>query len=185
MENMKRLLDTLDRISTSRNLIIGIISAIVVVSAMGTLTQTLVYNVYGDANMPDTNFGYTFAQIQEAFNTLGSEGLQIWLQVHMLDLLFPLTYAFSMAFGILMELRSSLPEKESLRMIALLPLSAALADYLENALIASQAIAYPVLSEPVIAMASLVTITKWILLYAGFIAIFLLLLLVLMKKARK
>ncbi|MFW9979592.1 MAG: hypothetical protein ACFFEJ_16030 [Candidatus Thorarchaeota archaeon] len=181
---MDRLMKALDRISTPRNLVIAIVSAIVVVSLMGTLTQTFVYGVYGDANMPDTNFGYTFAQIQEAFDTLGSEGLQIWLQVHLLDLLFPLTYAFSMVFGILMELRASIPERKNLRLLALLPIGGAFADYIENTLIASQAYAYPALSESVIAIASLVTISKWLLLYAGFIVIFLLLILVIIQKAR-
>ncbi len=179
---MNRLLNALDRISTPRNLILGIISAVVVVSVMGTLTQTMVYDIYGDANMPDTNFGYTFAQIQEAFDTLGNDGLQIWLQVHLLDLIFPLAYAFSMAFGILMELRAFLPEKKYLRLLALLPIGGAFADYVENTLIASQAIAYPALSESVIAIASIVTITKWLLLYAGFFVIFILLIGVLFKK---
>jgi hypothetical protein len=151
---------------------------------MGALTQMLVYDVYGDANMPDTNFGYTFADIQGAFDTLGSDGLQMWLQVHLLDLIFPLTYAFSMTFGILMELRDAIPEKKNLRFLALLPILAAIADYIENTLIATQATSYPILSEAVISVASAVTITKWLLLYAGFAIIFLLLILVIIMRFR-
>ncbi|MFW9907022.1 MAG: hypothetical protein ACFFEF_00490 [Candidatus Thorarchaeota archaeon] len=182
---MTKLIDALDRISTPRNLVIGVILAIIVVSLMGTLTQTLVYSVYGNANMPDTNFGYTFAQIQEAFETLGSEGLQAWLQVHLLDLIFPLTYAFSMTFGILMELRGTFPEKDSLRALGLLPIAAAFADYVENTLIASQAVAYPSLSPLIIGIASYVTIFKWLLLYAGFGVVFLLLLVFVAMKLKQ
>jgi hypothetical protein len=182
---MERMFNTLDKISTPRNLVIGIISAVIVVSVMGTLTQILVYEVYGDANMPDTNFGYTFADIQSSFNILGSEGLNLWLQVHLLDVIFPLTYAFSMVFGILMEIRASLPEKKYLRLLALLPIGGAIADYIENTLIATQVVSYPALSESIIAIASLVTIMKWLLLYAGFITIFSLLFIVAIKRVRK
>lgn len=182
---MNRLMNALDRISTSRNLAIGITSSIVVVSIMGILTQSLVYDIYGDANMPDTNFGYTYVQIQEAFDILGSDGLHLWLQIHLLDLIFPLAYAFSMVFGILMELRVAMPERKCLRLLALFPLGGALADYLENTLIASQAVSYPILSEPVIVVASFVTILKWILISAGFVVILFLLMLIILKKARK
>ena len=182
---MDRMFSALDKISTPRNLTIGIISAIMVVSVMGALTQTLVYEVYGDANMPDTNFGYTFVEIQNAFDILGSEGLKIWLQVHLLDVIFPLTYSFSMVFGILMEIRASLPERKKLRLLVLLPMCGAIADYIENTLIATQVVSYPVLSESIIAIASMVTIAKWLLLYAGFMVIFLLLIIYFIMRIRK
>ena len=179
---MERLLNGLDRFSTKRNLILGIISAFIVVSIMGALTQMLVYDVYGDANMPDTNFGYTFLDIQTAFDTLGSEGLQMWLQVHLLDLIFPLTYAFSMVFGIMMELRATVPDKRNLRLLALLPIGGAIADYIENILIASQAISYPEVSPQIIAIASIVTILKWVLLYVAFAIVFILLIILVIKQ---
>ena len=182
---MYRMMKGLDKISTPRNLVLGIFSAIIIVSLMGTLTQILVYDVYGNANMPDTNFGYTYGDIQTAFDTLGSEGLNLWMQVHLLDVIFPLTYSFSMIFGILMEIRASLPERKNLQLLVLLPMGGAIADYIENALIATQVLSYPVLSESIIAIASLVTITKWLLLYAGFIAIFILLIIMAIKRVQK
>ncbi|MCK5239170.1 MAG: hypothetical protein KAR33_06460 [Candidatus Thorarchaeota archaeon] len=182
---MDRVLKALDRISTGRNLILSIIASAIVVITMAMLTQTLVYDVYGDALMPDTNFGYTFTEIQTAFDTLGQEGLQVWLQVHLLDLIFPLTYAFAMLFGIILELRAAFPEMQKLKLLVILPLGGAISDYIENALIATQAISYPNLSASVIALASAVTITKWILLYIGFAVIFLLIPLIFYRKFKK
>jgi hypothetical protein len=182
---MNRMMNGLDRISTPRNLALGIFSAIGVVSVMNVLIQTLVYDIYGNVNMPDTNFGYTYGDIQSAFDTLGSEGLHLWIQIHLLDVIFPLTYSLSMVFGILMEIRTSLPERKNIRLLIFLPLGGAIADYVENALIATQVVSYPVLSESIISIASLITITKWLLLYAGFIAIFVLLILIIIKRVRK
>ena len=85
---MDRVLKAMDRISTGRNLILSIVASGIVVITMAMLTQSMVYDVYGDAMMPDTNFGYTFTDIQTAFDTLEQDGLQVWSQVHMLDLIF-------------------------------------------------------------------------------------------------
>lgn len=181
---MKKLLDAIDKISTSRNLVIAILISAVSVGTMAVLTESLVYSVYGEANMPDTNFGYTYDDILLAFNNLGSEGLQVWLQVHLLDLVFPLGYSFAITFAIIMELRLVFPERENYRVLGILPILAALFDFLENTLVASQAVAYPNLSPEVIAVASSVTIMKWLLLYLGFSVVFVLLPFALYKKIK-
>jgi len=172
---LERLANRLDKISNTRNLILTIITSVLVVAVMGYLTQTLVYDVYGEANMPDTNFGYGYDDLKDAFDTLGMEGLQVWSQVHLLDLLFPLGYSFALVIGITMELNSLYPDDKRLRVISIVPLFAAMADYLENAIIASQIAVYPNLSPAIVAIASLVTITKWVLLGFGFGIVLLLL----------
>ncbi|MDF1540722.1 MAG: hypothetical protein P1Q69_17635 [Candidatus Thorarchaeota archaeon] len=72
--------------------------------------------------------------------------------------------------------------QDNLRALALLPIFAAFFDYLENALITSQAVAYPNLSALVISVASGVTILKWLLLYGAFAIVFILIPLVIYKK---
>lgn len=181
---MRRVLNVINQQSTVRNLVIAIIVSASSVAIMAMLTQSMVYDIYGSADMPDTNFGYSYDDILEAFDILGSDGLNVWLQVHLLDLIFPLGYSFAIAFAIMLELRNSFPENNNLRILALLPIFAAIFDYLENALIASQALAYPNLSVSVIALASGVTILKWLLLYASFIIVFILIPVVLYKRIR-
>jgi len=182
---MDRILDALEKQSTARNLVLAIIVSAVTVSLMAVLTQTMVYDVFGEADLPDMKLGYSYEDILVAFDTLGAEGLQVWMQVHLLDLLFPLGYAFAMVFGLMMELRIAFPEKRNFRAISLLPIFAAFVDYIENTLIATQAAAYPNLSGTVISIASGFTTIKWILLYAGFAFIFILLPIALYKRIRE
>jgi len=151
-----------------------IISSFVVVMVMAILTQTLVYDVYGDVTMPDTRFTYTLTEITDVFNTLGQAGLNSWVWAHMLDFVFPLTYMFAMSFGINLELRR-LPSKWSMsRFLVLFPLLGGIFDYVENTLVLTQIAAYPNLSGVVIATASAVTMLKWAFLMAGFVIIFVL-----------
>lgn len=182
---MEKLTNALDKHATLRNLALAIVVCIVVIAIMGYATETLVYTVFGDTTMPDTRLWYSYGEILSAFIILGPEGLQIWSQVHLLDLLLPLAYSFSLVFGILMELRVVLPDRRNLRQLGLLPLLAAIADYLENTLIASQIAAYPNLSEPVIEVASVVTTTKWVLLGTSFAIVFFLLMLLIYNRAAK
>jgi hypothetical protein len=149
-----------------------IISSFVVVMVMAMLTQTLVYDVYGDVTMPDTRFTYTITEITDVFNILGQAGLNVWVWAHMLDFLFPLTYMFAMAFGMNMELRRLYPNNVNVKKLVLIPLLSGLMDYLENLLVLSQIAVYPSFSEPVIVIASAITSLKWILLGFGFIVIF-------------
>jgi hypothetical protein len=152
---------------------------------MGYLTQTLVYSIYGVAHMPDTRFWYTVAEISEAFDILGTTGLHVWLQVHLLDFLFPIGYSFSLAFGLAMEVRTTYPERIALRQIVLIPIVAGLLDYAENLIIASQILVYPNLSGLVISMASLVTAAKWTILYLAFVLVLVLLLAAIFQRFRK
>ena len=166
-----RLLDFISRHSSLRNLIVMIISSFVVVMVMAMLTQTWVYDVYGDVTMPDTRFTYTITEITAVFNTLSQEGLNVWAQAHMLDFLFPLTYMFAMAFGMNMEIeRLNLDGRAKL--LVLIPLLGGLADYTENILVLTQIVVYPNLSELVIVIASAITSLKWVLLGIGFVVIF-------------
>lgn len=178
MNTLRKIVDTLDRIATPRNLLVAIMTSAVVVTVMGIGTRTYVYDIFGDVTMPDTRLWYTYEELVLVFNTLGAEGLQVWSQVHLLDLIFPLGYSFSLTFGILLELRRAYPENRKLRILGLLPLMAAFADFAENTIIASQIAVYPNLSQPIIAIASLVTTTKWIILGFSFAVVFILLVVV-------
>ncbi|MHA2026528.1 MAG: hypothetical protein ACW98U_11575 [Candidatus Thorarchaeota archaeon] len=177
-----RVLRYIENTSSIRNLILMIISSFVVVMVMAILTQTLVYDVYADVTMPDTRLSYSINEITDVFDTLGQEGLYVWAQAHMLDFLFPLTYMLALAFGINMELRNSYPDNQRAKLLVLFPLFGGIMDYVENILVLTQIASYPLLSEPVIIIASFITSLKWILLGAGFVIVFALIPLVLYRK---
>lgn len=178
---MGRTLNFIERNANLRNLILSILVSIITIAVMSIATQTLVYQVYGDFTMPDMKFGYSFTEIQTAFNAIGIEGLQIWAIAHSPDFIFPLAYSFSMMFGIMLELNKAEKNSGLLRMTVLLPLAGGIADYIENTLILSQIAVFPNLSELVIAIASVVTLVKWVFLILGFIVIFGLLILIMYK----
>ncbi|MGY5879616.1 MAG: hypothetical protein RTV31_05170 [Candidatus Thorarchaeota archaeon] len=178
---MERALNFIERKSNRRNLILGILGSIITIAIMSIATQTLVYDVYGEFTMPDMRFGYSFTEIQTAFNAIGIEGLHTWAIAHSPDFIFPLTYSFSMMFGIMLELKKVDKNSGLLRMIVFLPLAGGIADYIENTLILSQIAVFPNLSELVLAIASAVTLVKWAFLILGFIVIFGLLILIIYK----
>ncbi|MFW9793357.1 MAG: hypothetical protein ACFFEE_03560 [Candidatus Thorarchaeota archaeon] len=177
-----RILRSIEKISSSRNLVIMIVSSFVVVMVMAMLTQALVYDVYADVTMPDTRFSYSINEITDVFDALGQEGLYAWAQAHMLDFVFPLTYMFALAFGINMELRNSYPDNEKAKLLVFFPLFGGIMDYAENILVLTQIASYPLLSESVIIIASAITSLKWILLGVGFVIVFALIPLVLYRK---
>ncbi len=121
-------MDTLRKWSTPRNLLLSIILSVVVIAILGYSTQVLVYSVYGDYTMPDTRFGYTFEEIQAVFDGLGSEGLQAWSMVHLLDYIFPLAYTLALVFGTGLELKR-LDTFERYKKILLFPIIGCIMDY--------------------------------------------------------
>lgn len=179
---MEKALNFIDSNSSPRNLLLGILASIIIIAIMGYATQTLVYEVYGDFTMPDTRFGYSFTEIQTAFNALGIEGLRVWALAHSPDFLFPLAYSFAMMFGIILELNKLEKNIDPFRKLVFLPLAGGIADYIENTLILSQIATFPNLSNLVIVIASVVTLMKWFFLAIGFVVIFVLLILVVYKK---
>ncbi|TFH07527.1 MAG: hypothetical protein E4H14_08270 [Candidatus Thorarchaeota archaeon] len=179
---MERTLNFIGRKASRRNLILCVLGSIITIAVMSIATQMLVYEVYGDFTMPDMRFGYTFDEIQTAFNTIGIEGLWTWVVAHSPDFLFPLAYSFAMMFGITMELNKVEKNSGLLRTTVFLPLVGGIADYIENTLILGQIAVFPNLSELVISIASAVTLVKWAFLILSFRVIFVLLFLVVYKK---
>lgn len=176
------LKDTIKTWSTTRNLLLTIVASIVIIVFMGYGSQVFVYNVYGDYTMPDTRFGYTFEEIQAVFDGLGTEGLQIWTMIHLLDYIFPLVYSLAMIFGLALQLKKLDAFDGTLNKVLALPFLGCIADYGENILIQSQVLTYPNLSVIVINIASYITMAKWLFLVLAFGVIIILMLLIIIRR---
>jgi hypothetical protein len=168
---MEKMILTVDRQSSLRNLAIFTVLSLSMMLVMFYLTQILVYNVYGEFVMPDLRLSYNILDLQAIFSLVGQEGMIAWEQVHLLDYMLPLAYSLAIASGIIYGLRRTYPEKTSLKKLVLIPLLGCVMDYVENLLILSQIISYPSLSEPIISLASVFTTMKWISMALGFAAI--------------
>jgi hypothetical protein len=82
-----------------------------------------------------------------------------------------------------MLVRRLFPEKGRLMKLNLLGLLGGLADYIENMLVASQALSYPNLSQTIIQVSSIVTTLKWGIIMVGFGLVFALLIAFIVKRA--
>lgn len=182
---MQSIMNRIDRLSTPRNFVLAIIVSVVSISLMVYMTQTMVYDIYGEVDMPDLMLGYSYNDIMVTFDSLGSDGLNAWLLAHTWDALFPIGYTLALVFGMTMLMRNTFPDRYRERAIVLIPIVAAIADYVENILIASQAISYPIVSEQIIAISSIVTILKWLLLYLVFAIVVILLLVYIFKLIKR
>ncbi|MCK4566646.1 MAG: hypothetical protein KAU48_04980 [Candidatus Thorarchaeota archaeon] len=182
---MKSVLDTIEKISRPRYLILGSLVSIIIAIMLGYLTQTMINDVYGDFVILDTRLGgYSLTDIQVTFDGIGIEGLGVWLQIYALDFLFPFVYSVSMMIGINMELNKLEFSAKRFRPLVFLPLAAGIVDYTENILLLSQILSYPNLSALVIVIASVVTQLKWILVLVGFSVIVFLLILIIIRSMK-
>lgn len=82
--------------------------------------------------VPDTKFGYSYAEIYAAIDGYGPEGIQFYRYIEAVDLLFPLVYGSFLAL-LMARLFLSLDVEDSVQPLLYLPLVAATLDYLENA----------------------------------------------------
>jgi hypothetical protein len=82
-----------------------------------------------------------------------------------LDILYPLVSALLFSFAIAYLLKRTLPAANAIQYLALVPFSAMLVDYLENACIVTTLALYPTRVDVVAQAANLFTVCKWVLSY--------------------
>ncbi len=162
------MLDVLDEHSKVQNLIILLIVTITMTLVMGYFSQQFL-TLSGGLPIPDTRLGYTFTEIQDLFSTVGQEGLLVYRNLQILDMFYPLAYSLAFVAGIMIAIRSCPERFQKIRMAGLVPIVAAVFDYIENILIATQAQSYPILDETVISIASAFTMMKWLTLLISLI----------------
>jgi len=133
---------------------------------------SLISQLFLGGNILDTRISYSFEDVTDLFTQLGTEGLQFYSVLHLCDTLFPIAYGITIAFAI-GYLSRNIPE-EKLQFVMLIPILAIICDFAENILIETQIAAYPILSEQVIVIASIMTSIKWISLIAGIFVIIIL-----------
>ncbi len=183
---LTRVLDTIEKISRPKHLILGGLVSIIIAIMLGYLTQSMINDVYGDFVILDTRLGgYSFTDIQATFDGIGIEGLGVWLQIYALDFLFPFVYSVSMMIGINLELNKLEFSTKRFRPLVFLPLAAGIMDYIENILLLSQILSYPNLSAFVISIASVVTQLKWVLVLSGFSVIVILMIIIIVHNMKR
>lgn len=133
--------------------------------ASGSVTLSL---LTGEDQIPDTMiFGYSLERLFAMFQNFGEEGRMIYLKFQYKDYIYPLIYS-TLLVGLL--LRTNPPKV--LRFFIFMPWVAAILDYGENLILRNQVINFPDLNANLVAIASILTLIKWSLVFiSGFLII--------------
>lgn len=106
--------------------------------------------------------GYSASDVMVVLDAIGPAGRATYEWANLIDMVFPLFYVSFFA-GVLFRF----PLKANLWWFALIPVFAGLCDEVENIHIRTMLLSYPALDTAQVAVASLFTQAKWLLVYAA------------------
>lgn len=118
--------------------------------------------ICNEYTIPDLKIGYDIQYMQEMFECFGQEGIEIYENIQVIDMFFPMVFGFFL-FQLLITVKVHKPSA------ALLVLSAVTADYIENLILWKQRINFPELNENLITIASFSTKVKFAIILSCFI----------------
>lgn len=177
-----RIVEVIEKRASARNIMAWFLVAIVTGAIMLLGIVPRVDAIIGEVGLLDTRLFYTFDEVTVLFGALGQEGFILYTYQKIVDMVFPLGYALPMAMiQALLNKRAFVDDTKAKNLI-FLPLLGMLLDYAENILIATQIVSYPALSQPVVLMASIATLLKWVALGLSFICLLGVLLIWLLKR---
>lgn len=131
-------------------------------SRLQALTGTLILDLRSQ--------GYTAADVQEFLDAAGTQGRKQYALIGVIDLgIYMWSYAYLLSG--LLSMASVVAPTEGLKLLNLLPWTAALADAVENVLILSMLASYPNLMDRLAHIVPLFSQAKWLLLYASVCAV--------------
>ncbi len=171
------------RHASGKNMLLFLILSVVTIVIMSVGISPVMAAESGGLASLDTRLFYSYSDVTELLTALGPTGRLYYLYQKAVDSFFPIGYGMGLALA-LGYLCKKIDLKDPLNIIILLPIIGAIFDYTENILIATQIISFPFVSELVASIAAIATLLKWAFLYAAFVVLFLLLLIILVKRIR-
>jgi len=161
----------MQRLSTPRNILILLLITVVFAVLIMGIVQPQLLAASGGLPVLDMRFTYTYDEALNLLTQLGEEGRHLYSVMQLLDTVFPAAYGLSMALALGLLTARLFPNSHTHALVLLLPILAALLDYVENILVATQIAAFPDLSASIISVAAIVTALKWTFLSLGFVAL--------------
>ncbi len=144
----------------------------VFLSLLVTLALSLVMSVWlmpqllamsGGLQIMDTRLWYTADDVASLLGALGPDGRAMYSYLQLVDTIYPAAYAITFALVLAFMLERTGELGHRLRLLFIVPYLAALADYIENILMATQIATYPSISADIVTAASIATTIKWAL----------------------
>ncbi len=158
----------LTKIATNRNILLGLMLVLILGIIMMAVIQPQMMALSGGLPILDSRLFYTTPDVNQLFTALGGTGRLLYTYHQVFDSLFPATYGIAIALAIVRLVNRVSPGESRLRLTVFIPFIAALTDYAENCLIASQLASFPTLSSGIIMAAAIMTLSKWMLIVVAF-----------------
>ena len=154
--------DWIGTVSTGRTVLLLFVATQIIYLAMLLFTLPHLQHLAGGMKPFDLlPQGYDSVYAGNFMEAIGPEGRRFYLTRQIpLDLVYPALFAMAFAVMWVWLLNSYHCASGRWRWVALLPVIAGLADYVENGLIATMLNTYPDMSDAVVATASLATMLK-------------------------
>ncbi len=114
----------------------------------------------GGYGIPDALFYYRFDTLQTLFSHYGEAGKKVYLQLQVIDMIYPLIYSTLLAGLLYLQF-----SKSRLTWVIIIPHIAALFDYAENLSLRFNLIRFPSLDPAVADASGIFTCLKWSLVY--------------------
>ncbi|MEZ5032569.1 MAG: hypothetical protein R2787_14355 [Saprospiraceae bacterium] len=129
-----------------------------VVGAFLGITLSKLSKISGNG-IPDFEVGYTKEKILELFNSYGEQGMELYNQVHLIDLFNPLIYSLLFASLCYYFFKDTRFEK-----LSLIPFLAGFFDYFENSFLYQMKGQYPEISDNLIEISNSISLIKYVVL---------------------
>ncbi|MBL1215690.1 MAG: hypothetical protein D8M61_20270 [Ignavibacteriae bacterium] len=140
-----KILTTIDKYSSGKNVLIFFTAAIIVYFVMLFVTIPNVMNYANGMELFDLQpTGYSAEYAKALLDTLGSEGRQAYLYYQIpLDMVYPLLFALTYSLMLFYLFKKILKTNSKLFALSIVPLIAGFFDYLENIGIIIMLVMYP------------------------------------------
>ncbi len=180
---MKKIKMRIERKSQGPRILLFFALTLVAALLMNLLVIPMVLGTSGEEKIPDMMLGgYTLADVMRIFGAIGPDGRSafLWYQLP-LDMLYPYFYGSFLALSVAWFFKKTGNGNKRIAWLSLLPLLAALFDYLENVMEIILLVRFPDITAGMVSLASTFTLIKGL---ALMISILVLLLLILLYLAR-
>ncbi|MGY5860534.1 MAG: hypothetical protein RTU63_14280 [Candidatus Thorarchaeota archaeon] len=175
-----KLIDKIIERASGRNILVFFVIAIVTFLLMGTIIMAMM-DLSGNLAFLDMRLFYTFDDVSVYLTSLGETGRLYYLYQKIIDSFFPIGYGLGLAFALGYLCRKN-DISNPWNTIILIPILAAIFDYVENILQTTQIVSFPTISEVIVSIAAVATLLKWIFLLGAIVVLFLVILVFAVKK---
>ena len=136
----------------------------------------------GEVGSPDSSFFYTADRLYQFAESYGANGRQMYIRARWtFDVLWPLVYTAFLTTSISWLTQKARPDNALFQRMNLLPVSAMVLDFLENAATSIVMARFPQKTPILAHLAGFFTTLKWLLIAASFLVLFIVLLFALWK----